>query len=158
MDDIQEAKKLIAKARKANLRIMRQMELDRIKASFDEHVRRFARPTEEVSYDNLFKAAQRSIEGGGPDFEAQSSQLKAKAFMILWRQDWFVADRFRWYMEAPHLFADATHHAELVASGQRALAANDVEQLRKTVAELDLNRIASPDEDQLVAGTNIVRG
>jgi molecular chaperone DnaK len=107
MDDVQEAKVLLAKARKANLRPIRQMELERSVSMFDECVRKYARPTEASAFDNLAKSAKRSIETDSVEFEGQLEQLQSKLFMILWRQDWFVLDRFKWYLQSPHFFASA---------------------------------------------------
>ena len=158
MDDIQKAKELLGKARKANLHQIRQMELDQILFIFDENVRRFVRPTEGTAFDNLAKSAQRSIDKDSSDFESQCDQLRSKMFMILWRQDWFVVDRFKWHLDSPHLFADADLHSKLAKRGQHALAESDVEELRKVVVEMDINRIGSPDADDFLAVANIVQG
>ncbi len=156
MDHIQKAKELLAKARQANLRPIRQMELDQTVFMFNESVRKFARPTEEATFDNLAKTTQRSIES--LDFEGQLDQLRSKIFMILWRQDWFVVDRFKLYLESPHLFTSPDLHSDLVKRGQRALTGANVDEVRKVVLEMDLNRIGSPEADDFLAVTNIVRG
>jgi molecular chaperone DnaK len=158
MDDIQSAKGLLAKARKANLRQIRKLELDRTVELFDQNIRSFARPSEETAFDNLAKSAQRSIDNASPDFESQLGQLQSKSFMILFRQDWFVVDRFKWYAEAPHLFADANFHAELVKRGQEAMNAGSADDLRKIVLEMDLNRMGSPEADDFLTRVNIVKG
>jgi hypothetical protein len=44
MDDIQEAKKLIAQARKEHQKVIRQMELDKTVDFFDSRIREHARP------------------------------------------------------------------------------------------------------------------
>jgi molecular chaperone DnaK len=77
--------------------------------------------------------------------------------MILWRQDWFVLDRFKWYLQSPHFFASTDLYSELVTRSQRALSGNNVDELRKVVMEMDLNRIGSPDADDFVVVTNIVK-
>ena len=45
MDRVQDAKKLIAKVREANLKTIRQLELDHVGDFFDEHVRQHAKPS-----------------------------------------------------------------------------------------------------------------
>lgn len=157
MDDVQEGKVLLAKARKAHLKAIRHMELDRAISMFDEGIRKHARPTEATAFDNLAKSAKRSIDKDSPEFEGQLEQLQGKLFMILWRQDWFVIDRFKWYLQSPHFFASTDLYSELVKRGQSALSANNVDELRKVVMEMDLNRIGSPDADDFVAVTNIVK-
>ena len=77
--------------------------------------------------------------------------------MILWRQDWFVIDRFKWLAQDTYLFADLNEHAQWVAVGTEALKANDIDKLRAVVANLDSIRIGSAGEDDMMAGANIVR-
>lgn len=157
MDNVQEAKRLLAFARKEHLKEIRQLELDKAIEFFDKVVRKHARSSEETTFDNLAKTAQRAIENNSGDFEAHLDDLRSKNFMILWRQDWFVIDRFKWLAEDSYLFPDAREHAQLVATGTEALKANDIDKLRNVVAHLDSVRIGSPGEDEMMTGANIVR-
>jgi molecular chaperone DnaK len=77
--------------------------------------------------------------------------------MILWRQDWFVIDRFKWLATDTYLFPDAHEHAQLANAGAQALKANDIDKLRNVVIHLDSIRIGSGSSDEMVAGANIVR-
>lgn len=157
MDNVQEAKRLLALARKEHLKEIRQMELDKAVELFDQAVREHARPSEASSFDNLAKTAQRAIESNSGDFEVHLSELQSKSFMILWRQDWFVIDRFKWLATDTHLFPDAREHAQLANAGAQALKSNDMDKLRTVVMQLDSVRIGSGGDDQMLAGTNIVR-
>ena len=157
MDNVQEAKRLLALARKEHLKEIRQMELDRAVYLFDQTVREHARPSEASSFDNLAKTAQRAIESNSGDFEVHLSELRSKSFMILWRQDWFVIDRFKWLATDTHLFPDAREHAQLANAGAQALKSNDLDKLRTVVMQLDSVRIGSGGDDQMLAGSNIVR-
>lgn len=157
MDYVQEAKRLLALTRKEHLKDIRQLELDKVVDFFDKVVRQHARPTEASSFDNLVKTAQRAIGNPSGDFESHLDDLRSRNFMILWRQDWFVIERFKWLAEATYLFPDAVEHAQLVAAGAEALKANDIDKLRAVVAHLDSIRIGSAGEDDMLAGANIVR-
>lgn len=157
MDNVQEAKRLLALARKDHLKEIRQLELDKAVDFFARLVREHARPTEANSFDNLVKTAQRSIENNSGDFEAHLDDLRGKNFMILWRQDWFVIDRFKWLSKDSYLFPDAREHAQLSSVGAEALKANDIDKLRAVVAQLDSIRIGSGGDDEMMAGANIVR-
>jgi molecular chaperone DnaK len=157
MDNVQEAKRLLALARKEHLKDIRQLELDKTVEFFDKLVREHARPTEANAFDNLAKTAQRSIDNNSGDFEAHLDELRGKNFMILWRQDWFVIDRFKWLAKDTYLFPDAREHAQLVSLGAEALKANDINKLRAVVAQLDSVRIGSGGDDEMMAGANIVR-
>ena len=157
MDHVQEAKRLLALTRKEHLKDIRQLELDKAVDFFDKVVRQHARPTEASSFDNLVKTAQRAIDNNSGDFESHLDDLRSRNFMILWRQDWFVIERFKWLAEDTYLFPDAREHAHLVAAGAEALKANDIDKLRAVVAHLDSIRIGSAGEDDMLAGVNIVR-
>ena len=157
MDHVQEAKRLLALTRKEHLKVIRQLELDKTVDFFDKAVRQHARPTEASSFDNLVKTAQRAIDNNSGDFESHLDDLRSRNFMILWRQDWFVIERFKWLAEDTYLFPDAREHAQLVAAGAEALKANDIDKLRAVVAHLDSIRIGSAGEDDMLAGANIVR-
>ncbi len=157
MDDVQEAKRLLALARKGHLKEIRQMELDKAVGFFDEAVREHARPSEASSFDNLAKTAQRAIDNNSGDFEAHLDELRSKNFMILWRQDWFVIDRFKWLATDTYLFPDAREHAQLANAGAEALKANDIEKLRSVVIQLDSIRIGSGGDDEMTLSANIVR-
>lgn len=157
MDNVQEAKRLMARARKEHLKNIRQLELDKTVEFFDQVVREHARPTEANTFDNLAKTALRAIENNNRDFESHLDDLRGKNFGILWRQDWFVIDRFKWLAQDVFLFPDAREHAQLVAVGTEALKANDIDKLRTVVFHLDSVRICSAGEDKMLAGANIVR-
>ena len=157
MDNVQEAKRLLALARKDHLKEIRQLELDKAVDFFDRLVREHARPTEANSFDNLVKTAQRSIDNNSGDFEAHLDDLRGKNFMILWRQDWFVIDRFKWLSKDSYLFPDAREHAQLSSVGAEALKANDIDKLRAVVVNLDSIRVGSAGDDDMMAGANIVR-
>lgn len=157
MDHVQEAKRLLALARKEHLKEIRQLEFDKAVDFFDKHVREYARPTESNAFDNLAKTAQRSIDNNSGDFESHLDELRGKNLLILWRQDWFVIDRFKWLAQDSYLFPDAHEHAQLVAAGSEALKANDIDKLRAVVAHLDSVRLGSAGDDEMMASTNIVR-
>jgi molecular chaperone DnaK len=158
MDDVQEAKRLLAMARKDHIKDIRQIELNGCVEFFNQHVRRFSRPSEEQSFDNLAITARRTIENNTADFEAHLNELRHKSFVILWRQDWFVIDRFKLRAGEEHLFIDAKGHQVLVALGAQALKDNDIDKLRDVVWRLDVARIGIADESDMLAGANILRG
>ncbi|MFZ1536431.1 MAG: Hsp70 family protein [Chromatiaceae bacterium] len=157
MDNVQEAKRLLALARKGHLKDIRQLELDIIVEFFDRMVREYARPTEANAFDHLARTSQLAINNNSGDFEFHLNDLRQKNFIILWRQDWFVIDRFKWLAQDAYLFPDAREHAQWVSTGSEALNVNDIEKLRAVVAHLDSVRIGSAGGDEMMAGANIVR-
>jgi molecular chaperone DnaK len=97
------------------------------------------------------------MDNNSADFEQHVDELRGKNFAILWRQDWFVVDRFRWLADASYLFPDRVQHKELVTAGQEAVNADDVDQLRQIVSQLYSMRIGTGSESDMLAVTNIVR-
>ncbi len=157
MDHVQEAKRLLALTRKGHLKDIRQLELEKVVDFYNKVVRQYARPSEATSFDNLVKTAQRAISNASSEFESHLDNLRSRNFMILWRQNWFVIERFKWLAEDSYLFPDAREHDQLVTAGAEALKANDIDNLRAVVAHLDSIRIGPAGEDDMLASTNIVR-
>ena len=157
-DNILAAKRLLAEVRKQHLQEIRQLDLDSVLEFFNEHVRQHARSTESSSFDNLARTAQRAIDRGDPDFENYLDQLKNKNFEILWRQEWFVITKFEWATEKPHQFPDKRRYQELVAQGQEAIQADDIDGLRSVVYELSMIRIGVGGDVELLETANILRG
>lgn len=157
-DLVQEAKKLLAAVRKSNLKDIRQLDLDHVVGFFDEVVREHARPTEATAFDNLARTSQRSIDNNSGDFESHLDELRGRNFEILWRQDWFVIDRFKMYAERTYMFQDINEHAQLIAIGAEALKANEIDKLRAVVGKLSSIRIGASSADDMMEGSNIRRG
>ncbi len=158
MDDIQQIKRLLAETRQGHLKVIRQIELDKAVSFFETYVKPHARPSEISVFENLVKTAQRTISASNNEFESHVDDLRSQNFIILWRQDWFVLDRFKMLAEAIHQFPHVQEHAQLVAMGTEVLKANDMDKLRDIVMQLDAARIGTTGDGDMVATTNIVRG
>lgn len=156
--DLQEARRLLAMARKRHLKDMRELELDRIVEIFDRMARDDARPSEISTFENLTRTARRAIDSKTSDFESCLDELHGKIAGILWRQDWFIVARFKHLAEDSYLFPDAREHAQWVKTGMEALRADNLDKLREVVGHLDSVRIGTSTEDDMLAVTNIVRG
>lgn len=158
MDDVQEAKKLLAQARKQHLPVIRRIELNKAVEFFDSAIRQFARPAEAGAFDNLAKTAQRAIDHNSGDFESLLDEMRRRNFLILWRQDWFVMDRLKWLSDRPFEFPDAAEHEKLCRLGRQAAESNDMDTLRQIVGQLDGIRVITSSEDDMLAGSNILVG
>ena len=158
MEGVHEARRLLVQVRKDNLSEIRQMELKSVNEFFDEHTRQFARPSEENAFDNLVRTAQRSIDRNDRGFEGYLNGLKEKNFEILWRQDWFVVERFKWMASSPHHFSDPARFNELVANGMSSLQNDDIAGLRQVVGHLSRSQIDTGSDTDMLDVANIVRG
>ena len=158
MEKVLEARRLLAQVRKEHLKEIRQIDLDGVVSFFDEHIRQHARPSEASAFDNLAKTAQRSIDRNDKDFEHHLDELKGKNFEILWRQDWFVVERFKWMVSSPHLFADKHRFEELAQIGTQLMRSDDIEKLRAVVAQLSMIQIGGGPDNEMFDVANIIRG
>ena len=158
MEKVLEARKLLAQVRKEHLKEIRQIDLNSVISFFDDHIREYARSSETSAFDNLAKTAQRSIDRNDKDFEHHLDELKGKNFEILWRQDWFVVERFKWMVSSPHLFADKHRFEELSQIGTQLMRSDDIEKLRAVVAQLSMIQIGGGSDNEIFDVANIVRG
>ena len=158
MEGVVEARRLLAQVRKENLKEIRQMELDSTTKSFNEHIRQFARPSEESAFESLVRTAQRAIDRNDKDFESHLNELKGKNFEILWRQDWFVVEKFKWMASSPHHFSDPVRFKEYVAMGLNYLQSDDINSLRQVVGQLWQIQIDTGSDTDMLDIANIIRG
>jgi len=158
MEGVLEARKLLAQVRKDHLKEIRQLELDNVIDAFNDFIREHARSSEQSSFDNLAKTAQKEIDRNGREFENHLSEMRGKNFEILWRQDWFVVDKFRSMASSPHSFADQQQHKELCELGMQHLQADEVDNLRGVVVELYSIMIRSGPIGDMFDSANIIKG
>jgi molecular chaperone DnaK len=158
MEKVLEARRLLAQVRKEHLKDIRQIDLDGVQSFFDELIRQHARPSEASAFDSLTKTAQRSIDRNDPDFEHHFDELKGKNFEILWRQDWFIVERFNTMVGSPHLFADKQRFEELAQLGTQLMRSDEIEKLRAVVAQLSMIQIGGGSDSEMLDVANIIRG
>jgi molecular chaperone DnaK len=158
MEKVLEAKRLLALVRKEHMKEIRQLDLDHARQFFDDYIREHARPNEETALDNLVRTAQREIDRNGNGFENHLDELRGKNFEILWRQDWFVVDRFKNMAQSPHNFSDQNRYKELITSGTQFLESDDIDKLRQVVGQLGMLQINTGSETEMLDMTNIIRG
>ena len=156
--DLLESKKVVYEVRKDNLSRIRQGELDSCVRYFNESVRRYAKPTEEAAFDNQTQAAQKAIDRNDPDFENLLDQLKSKNFGILWRQDWFAIDWFKFMISAPYNYADREKFYALKAKGESCIADDRIDDLRQVIHSLWSIEIRQTSFEDMVEKANIIRG
>ena len=158
MENVLEARRLLAKIRKDHCREIRQLDYDAVVAFFDECVREYARPAEESAFDNLAKTAQRSLDRNDRNFEYHLDELRGKNFEILWRQDWFVVEQFKRMVNSSHSFVDRQRFEELSQAGTQAMRTDDIDNLRTIVVQLSSIQVGDASEDQLLNRANIIKG
>jgi len=158
MDRVYDAKKMLAKIRAANLKAIRQIELENVTSFFDDVVRQHAKPSEETQFDNAARSARRAIDLNDSSFENYLTDLRQKNWDILWRQDDFVLYRFRHYCKSPHLFADMAQYKQLVQMGEAAVGSDDMQKLRDVVLLMGSIRLNLGGDDGMTDSANIIAG
>ena len=157
-NDLLDAKKLINKTRQANLKTIRQMDLDGCVGFFNEIVRQFATEAEEQAFDNLTRTAQRSIDRNDTDFDNILDSMKTKNTMILIRQDWFIVDLYQRSVTSSSNYSDVTRFRQLKQLGDQALADDDIDQLRRVLFELLSIQIHADSGAGMFDIANIIKG
>lgn len=158
MDRLHEVKRLLASVRKRNLGQTRQIDLDSCVELFDATCREHAKASEESQFDNAARAAANVIENRDSAFETQLDRMRGINFDVLWRQDWFVVQRFKRLSQAQHLFQNKEEHAALVAQGLQAVQKDDMEALRTVTWGLMARTFTAGSEGGMALDANIVRG
>ena len=158
MEEVLEAKRILANVRKEHLKAIRQLDLDAVEKFFENNVRKHARPSEETAFDNLVRTAQREIDRDGKEFENHLDNLRGKNFGVLWRQDWFVIETFKHMANMPYKFSDQHEFQKLIKEGLQFLQAENIDELREVLRQLYAQQINSGSEDQMLDMTNITRG
>ncbi len=126
---ILQAKQQFYQVRKGNRKEIQQHELGNAVKCFDMYSRRFARPNEVTDFDKLTETAQRSIDNNDDDFNEHLKELWLRYYRILWRQNWFVIEQFKYYVDSPHLFADQDRFEELIHIGKKLMEHPDIKQI-----------------------------
>ncbi|MCT7633406.1 Hsp70 family protein [Aliarcobacter butzleri] len=158
MDDVQEAKKILAQTRKDHLKTIRQMELDNTVQVYEDLISEYAKSVEQNKFDNLRRSAQRAIDDNSNDFESYLEKIRQLNFDVLWNQDWFIVDRFKQFAESPYLFSDQNEFQQLVNAGVAALKSDDISKLRQVLVLMYSIKIGSSAQDDIFASSNIIRG
>ncbi len=156
-EEVQSAKKVLAEIKRENLDQIRQIDLDSIVKIFDNVIKQYATESEVEAFKNLVSTAQRAIDSGSNEFESYLEELRNRNFSILWREDWFVLERFANLQSNPHLFVDKVMYRKLITEGSLAAQSSDINTLRGVVASLYQIKLGG-SENEIFDKANIIRG
>jgi len=156
-DEIREVNTILAKIREQHRQEIRKLELDDVVDDFNKHCRDQARESERLAFDNLARTAQRSIDKNLNDFEGLIKDLRQKRFDILWRQDWYVIDVFKYYANADYLYNDKQKYTALVTIGSQYIKDGNIEKLKEVIYELFGNATSLGSSEDM-ASVNIIAG
>ena len=149
---------MMVDTKKKKLAEIREMEREQRKELCASELMDLARPTEVKSFDALVRTAENSINRVGNDFEEYIDELRGKLAGVLWRQGWFVIDRFKSMMDTPYMFVDQKAYSVLINQGKQYIQQDDIENLRMVILKLWNIQIEDSSDDNMSAITNIIRG
>ena len=89
---------------------------------------------------------------------AKLEEIKQLNFDVLWNQDWFVVDRFKYFAENSYLFSDQNEFQKLVVAGVAAMKSDDINKLKQIISMMYSIKIGSSAQDDIFASSNIIRG
>lgn len=118
---IKQAEELIEDVRRMNRKSISQIALTKELTFFDMYCRQHARPSEETEFDKLVETAQRAIENNDTDFDKHLDGLKARVFEVLWRQPFFIIERFKNIRKTVPVYASDPQVNALIHKGEQLL-------------------------------------
>ena len=156
MDNIQDAKKILAEVRQSNLKTIQQIDLDYWKEYFETAVKEYSRESEIQSFNSLFISAQVAIDKETGEFDNIIGNIKSNMWEILWRDDSYVISILEQAKEHPSNYTDKSKYQMLISQANEALVSKDMKKLREIVYQFyGLKISSSSSSDEVSVSSNI---
>ncbi len=143
MGEVEEAKVLMGKLRKQYAKVFREAKLNSVCKIFDDMARKHAQQGEITTFERQTQAARRSMDKPSHEFEDILDDMWGVTIRILYNQDWFIIDRFKYLASNERLFTDRNEFQRLTQEGRQALQRDDMDALRQAI--FGLHRIMRDD-------------
>ncbi|MDR1314065.1 MAG: Hsp70 family protein [Deltaproteobacteria bacterium] len=158
-EKVLEAKKILARVRKENLKAIREGALAKDEAFWRSRIKPGCRPAEIPPFESLFAAMRQAAGRPGGEFDGLKRELSGRMNRVLWRVDSFVLDIFECLSsEPPWRFSDQAERGRLAALGRRQADAGDMNGLRDTVFRLIRVLVRRGGDETGFDPANIIRG
>ena len=155
-DRVIQAKQSINKIRRANIEVIREQQLARFQASYQEDYAELANEEERERYQKLFAAAKDRISEAGNGFEGIIEQVRYLNYNVLAKHDEFIVMDFKRLASEPENYENKAQFEMLCHEGIKALENKDIDTLRQVVDMLWATKRSDEQDDN--AKANIVRG
>ena len=156
MQNVHEAKRIIASVRKEHLPTIRQLDLASVTEFFRQYVKEHAKPSEVTTFETRARSAKREIDSIPSEFENIIEQMRIMNWQILWREDWFVIDEFKHFSAGDYDVTDRVLLGRLLEAGNDAIKKDDIDKLREVVTLLYSIKISTHAEQDFNLQTNIL--
>lgn len=158
-EGVLEAKRILARVRKENLKAIRLAAFAKDEAFFRQSVAPLCRPAEIGPCESLLASMRQAAGRTGGEFEGLQGEFFGRMHRVMWRQDAFVSDLFgSLASDPPWKFSDPAERERLVFLGKRQEAAGDMNGLRETLLALLGVRVSHGGDGTGFDPANIVRG
>lgn len=155
MEDIQDSKRLLAQVRTENLKQIRSIDLKNA-LKYTQQIKDSATKLEIDQIKNLSNSAQKSIDLEDNSFEVFLNQIYKTSNQILWRQDDFIINQFKYFEDSSYLFVDKKNFRNLIREGNKNIEFGNINRLRIVLSKLYEASSISNDEE-MFDKTTIIR-
>ena len=135
-DLIFDAKKILSQVREAHLTEIRTQELNQAQDIYLDFCQEHASETENNTFESLCRTATRAITNRNGEFENLISNLRDLTLDVLWRQDWFIIDRFKRLTASDTFFSDKQKFMQLKALGNQSINNDEIETVKNILSQL----------------------
>ena len=132
---IKHAEELIEVVSRINRKQISQIALTKELTFFDTYCRQHARASEETEFDKLVETAQRAIENNDTDFTEHLNELRARIFEVLWRQPFFIIERFKNIRKTTPVNASDSQINVLIHKGEQLLGRDLIKRYEELSSE-----------------------
>lgn len=158
-DNLVKAKQLLDQIRTDNLKSLREKELNKVRNWFENQVKPYCDEAQRGDMENMIENLVRLIAHKSRDFETLMSDIYDKGIWgILFRNsNEFIGQLFIYYRSRPYAYKNQNTYHELVQTGEKAIAENDFEQLRKIVVQMIMEQKQTINIGDMSEVANITR-
>ena len=153
-EQLAEARKTLADIRERNIFAIRRDELNGLHGYYKRDLKKFAEPSESEQLETLFARAETLIERDDTAFDDAFAEIRHLCFLLLIRDDDFIAYRFNQLAKKPEEATDRESFYRLVQAGNAALARKDFDELRRIIGSL--LRLGGHSEDEFLTA-NVIK-
>lgn len=158
MDLTQDAKKLIASARRERINQIRWAKFTAAMKLYNDHAKANAGPEQASAVESLARRADNVRDKDSGEMKTLTDGIKAITIDILMSQPEWIAKYFKILISKPGSYPDKEVFESLRSQGARALKAGDDAALGAIVAKLRKLRVTQSDQDDFAESANIVSG
>lgn len=135
-DRAEEAKNLLAVTRKQHRSTLLQLEVEKVRAHWNDEVVAWAEDRTKERVAKLFDAATKGATVGDDDCEDRLEDIRTEIWDTLWKEDWYVVELYKSLRSILTTRQTSAEVAVLIEKGDSLNRLGDTELLRTVVGEM----------------------